>query len=131
MANPFVAEIRMFAGNFPPRGWAFCNGQLLAISSNTALFSLIGTYYGGNGTSNFGLPNLQGASPLQTGQGPGLSYRDIGQTGGQQAVTLTAQQIPSHTHTVECVTTAGSLASPAAAIWALTMALPVECSLAP
>jgi microcystin-dependent protein len=118
MADPFVAEIRIFAGNFAPSGWAFCDGQLMPISQNTALFSLVGNIYGGDGMSNFGLPNLQGASPLQTGQGPGLSYRDIGQTGGQQAVTLTTQQIPSHTHTVECVTSAGSLASPAAAIWA-------------
>jgi len=118
MADPFVAEIRIFAGNFAPTGWAFCDGQLMPISQNTALFSLLGNTYGGNGMSNFGLPNLQGAAPLQTGQGPGLSYRDIGQTGGQQAVTLIGSQLPVHSHTVECVNTAGNLASPAGASWA-------------
>ena len=102
MANPFVAEIRMFAGNFPPRGWAVCNGQLLAISSNTALFSLIGTYYGGNGTSNFQLPNLQGMAPMHQGNGGGLTPRVLGETGGEANVTLLANQVPAHSHTYNC-----------------------------
>ena len=81
MASPFVAEIRIFGFNFPPRGWAFCDGQILPISQNTALFSLLGTTYGGDGKSNFALPNLQGSAPIQQGQGPGLSLRDLGETG--------------------------------------------------
>jgi len=88
MASPFVAEIRIFGFNFPPRGWAFCDGQILPISQNTALFSLLGTTYGGDGKSNFALPNLQGSAPIQQGQGPGLSLRDLGETGGEQTVTL-------------------------------------------
>jgi len=102
MSNQFVAEIRIFAGNFAPTGWAFCNGQLLAISQNTALFSLLGTTYGGDGKSNFALPNLQGMAPLQAGQGPGLSLYDLGQTGGEQTVTLLATEMPAHKHTVRC-----------------------------
>lgn len=102
MSNPFVAEIRMFAGNFPPRGWAFCDGQLLAISSNTALFSLIGTFYGGNGTSNFALPNLQGMAPMHQGIGAGLTQRVIGETGGSSTVTLLATEVPPHSHTYNC-----------------------------
>jgi microcystin-dependent protein len=102
MANPFVAEIRMFAGNFAPAGWAFCNGQLLAISSNTALFSLIGTFYGGNGTSNFGLPNLQGMAPMHQGNGAGLTQRVLGEMGGENAVTLLASEVPPHSHTYNC-----------------------------
>src|ERR1700760_2725486 len=83
--DPFIAEIRIFCGNFAPRGWALCNGQLLPISQNTALFSLLGTTYGGDGKSTFGLPNLQGSAPMQQGQGPGLSLRDLGEIGGEQA----------------------------------------------
>ncbi|MGH9126077.1 MAG: phage tail protein [Acidimicrobiales bacterium] len=98
MSNPFVAEIRIFAGNFAPRGWALCNGQLMAISQNTALFSLLGTTYGGDGKSNFALPNLQGSAPMQAGQGPGLSLRDLGETGGEQAVTLFQSEMPGHSH---------------------------------
>src|SRR5579862_7524403 len=98
MADQFVAEIRMFAGNFAPRGWALCNGQLLPISQNTALFSLLGTTYGGDGKSNFALPNLQGASPMHLGQGPGLSLREEGEQGGETSVTLLATQLPAHTH---------------------------------
>jgi len=101
MANPFVAEIRIFTGNFAPFGWAMCNGQLLPISQNTALFSLLGTTFGGDGKSNFALPNLQGASPLGWGQGAGLSDRTLGESGGEPTVTLTQSQIPSHSHTVE------------------------------
>jgi microcystin-dependent protein len=100
MSDPFVAEIRMFGGNFAPRGWALCNGQLLPISQNTALFSLLGTVYGGDGKSTFALPNLQGSSPLGQGQGAGLSDYFLGQQGGSQSVTLLQSEIPLHTHTL-------------------------------
>ncbi len=98
MADPFVAEIRIFPFNFAPRGWAFCDGQLLPLSQNTALFSLLGTTYGGNGKSNFALPDLQGSAAMFWGQGPGLSLRDIGETGGSDTVTLLESEIPSHSH---------------------------------
>jgi microcystin-dependent protein len=100
MADPFVAEIRIFPFNFAPRGWAWCDGQLLPLSQNTALFSLLGTTYGGNGKSNFALPDLQGRSPMHPGQGPGLSLHDLGETGGSETVTLLESEIPSHTHAV-------------------------------
>jgi microcystin-dependent protein len=100
MAEPFVAEVRIFGFNFAPRGWAFCNGQLMPISQNTALFSLVGTTYGGNGYNTFGLPNFQAVFPLQPGQGPGLSPRDLGQTGGSNTVTLSQSEIPLHTHQI-------------------------------
>jgi microcystin-dependent protein len=100
MADPFVAEIRIFPFNFAPRGWAWCDGQLLPLSQNTALFSLLGTTYGGNGKSNFALPNLQGATPLFWGQGPGLSLYDIGQTGGSETVSLLESEIQAHAHTL-------------------------------
>jgi len=116
MADQFVAEIRIFAGNFAPTGWALCNGQLLPISQNTALFSLLGTTYGGDGKSTFGLPNLQGATPLGSGQGPGLSLRDLGEMGGQQAVTLLTSEMPAHTH-VAAGTPSGGTNSPANACW--------------
>ena len=98
MADPFVGEIRIFAGNFAPRSWAFCAGQLLPISQNTALFSLLGVTYGGDGKVNFALPDLQGRAPMFWGQGPGLTSRQIGQTGGVTDVTLTVNQIASHAH---------------------------------
>ncbi len=98
MSEPFIAEIRIFAGNFAPRNWAFCNGQLLPIQQNTALFSLVGTTYGGDGRTNFGLPNLQGRAPMHPGDGPGLTRRRLGQTGGVEAVALTEAQMPSHAH---------------------------------
>ena len=100
MADPFVAEIRIFPFNFPPKGWAFCDGQLLPISQNTALFSLLGTTYGGDGKSTFALPDLQGSAAMHPGQGPGLSLYDLGQTGGSQFVTLIQSEMPSHFHNV-------------------------------
>jgi microcystin-dependent protein len=99
MADPFVAEIRLFPFNFPPKGWAFCNGQLMPISQNTALFSLLGTMYGGDGKSTFGLPDLRGRVPVMAGQGQGLSLYDQGQTGGVETVTLLQSEVPAHTHT--------------------------------
>ena len=98
MADPFVAEIRIFPFNFAPKGWAWCNGQLLPLSQNTALFSLLGTTYGGDGKSTFALPNLQGSAPLHPGQGQGLSLYDLGQIGGSETVTLLVSEIPNHTH---------------------------------
>lgn len=100
MADPFVAEIRIFPFNFAPRGWAWCDGQLLPLSQNTALFSLLGTTYGGNGKSNFALPDLQGRAPMHPGQGPGLSLHDLGETGGSETVTLLESEIPAHIHAV-------------------------------
>ena len=114
MADPFVAEIRIYPFNFAPRGWAFCNGQLLPISQNTALFSLLGTNYGGNGQSTFGLPNLQGSAPMHPGQGPGLSLHDLGETGGSETVTLLESEIPAHPHTLMAVSTTASLNAPGA-----------------
>ena len=98
MADPFVAEIRIFPFNFAPKGWAFCDGQLLPISQNTALFSLLGTTYGGDGKSNFALPDMQGNSPMHPGQGPGLSLHDLGETGGSETVTLLQSEMPAHAH---------------------------------
>src|ERR1043165_2296289 len=100
MPDPFVGEIRMFGTNFAPTGWALCSGQLLPISQNTALFSLLGTTYGGDGKTTFALPNLNGRAPMFFQQGPGLSNRDEGEQGGQEAVSLTTQQIPAHNHTL-------------------------------
>jgi len=118
MADPFVAEIRIFAGNFAPRGWAFCDGQLLPINQNTALFSLLGTTYGGNGTTTFALPDLRGRSPMHHGQGPGLSSRDLGEAGGETAVALAAAELPLHSHTLQGVNAPGNQAAPAGHTWA-------------
>ncbi len=98
MADPFVAEIRIFPFNFAPKGWAWCNGQLLPLSQNTALFSLLGTTYGGDGKSTFALPDLEGRAPMHPGQGPGLSLHDLGETGGSETVTLLESEIPAHSH---------------------------------
>ena len=100
MSEPFIAEIRIFAGNFAPRGWAFCNGQLLPVSQNTALFSLLGTTYGGDGRTTTALPNLEGRAPMHAGRGPGLTSRRLGQRGGVETVTLTEAQMPNHNHTL-------------------------------
>jgi microcystin-dependent protein len=96
--DPFVAEIRIFPFNFAPKGWAFCDGQILPLSQNTALFSLLGTTYGGDGKSNFALPDMQGNAPMHPGQGPGLSLHDLGETGGSDTVSLLESEIPSHAH---------------------------------
>ncbi len=101
MADPFVAEIRIFPFNFAPKGWAFCDGQLLPLSQNTALFSLLGTVYGGDGKSTFALPDLQGSAAMHAGQGQGLSLRDLGEIGGAETVTLLVSEIPFHTHTLQ------------------------------
>ena len=100
MSEPFIAEVRIFTGNFAPRGWAFCSGQLLPIAQNTALFSLIGTIYGGDGRSTTALPNLQGRAPMHPRRGPGLTDRRLGQRGGVENVTLTEAQMPNHTHSM-------------------------------
>lgn len=112
MSEPFVGEIRMFAGNFAPRGWAFCDGQLLAVSQNDALFSLLGTIYGGDGRTTFGLPDLRGRIPIHAGSGPGLSPRRLGSKGGEEKVTLTVNQLPSHTHTMQASSQAATEALP-------------------
>jgi microcystin-dependent protein len=98
MSSPFLAEIRMFGFGFAPKGWAFCNGQLMPLSQNTALFALLGTQYGGDGRSTFALPNLQGSSPMNQGQGSGLSQRFVGENGGETAVTLLTTEMPAHNH---------------------------------
>lgn len=116
MSNPFLAEIRIFTGSFAPKGWALCDGQLMPISQNTALFSLLGTTYGGDGQSNFALPNLQGCAPMQAGQGPGLSLRDLGETAGEQTVTLLQTEMPAHAHTVQATSSAGQ-PSPGSNAW--------------
>jgi microcystin-dependent protein len=112
MADPFVAEIRIFPFNFAPRGWAWCDGQLLPLSQNTALFSLLGTTYGGNGKSNFALPDLQGRAPMHPGQGPGLSLHDLGETGGSETVTLLESEIPAHSHAVSASQADGTSQAP-------------------
>lgn len=113
MSEPFIAEIRIFAGNFAPRGWAFCNGQLLPVSQNTALFSLIGTTYGGDGRTTTALPNLEGRAPMHPGRGPGLTDRRLGQRGGVETVTLTEAQMPNHNHTMRATDEDGNRQDPA------------------
>src|ERR1700741_1222470 len=115
MANPFIAEIRIFPFSFPPKGWAFCGGQVMSISQNTALFSLLGTTYGDDGKSNFALPNLQGSAPMHPGQGPGLSLHDLGETGGSDTVTLLESEIPSHSHTLRANTDFADVQTPSSA----------------
>jgi microcystin-dependent protein len=118
MTDQFLGEIRMFGGNFAPQGWAFCNGQEIPINQNTALFSLLGTQFGGDGITKYKLPNLQGLSPMNQGNGPGLSPRDMGETGGAESVTLTQQQLPSHVHTATASPGGGTAISPTGADWA-------------
>jgi microcystin-dependent protein len=112
MADPFVAEIRIFPFNFAPKGWAWCDGQLMPLSQNTALFSLLGTTYGGDGKSNFALPDLQGRAPMHPGQGPGLSLHDLGETGGSETVTLLESEIPSHSHALMSSPAPGNRTNP-------------------
>jgi microcystin-dependent protein len=118
MADPFVAEIRIFPFNFAPTGWAFCDGQLLPLSQNTALFSLLGTTYGGDGKSNFALPDLQGNAPMHPGQGPGLSLHDLGEMAGTETVTLIESEIPSHAHAMNGQGSNSNLNDPANAVLA-------------
>lgn len=122
MSEPFVGEIRMFAGNFAPRGWAFCDGQLLAVSQNDALFSLLGTIYGGDGRTTFGLPDMRGRIPIHAGSGPGLSQRRLGAKGGAEKVTLTVNQMPSHTHNWRASTNIANLLTPVGNVMAQTVA---------
>lgn len=120
MSQPFIAEIKMFAGNFAPRAYALCNGQLLPIAQNTALFSILGTTYGGDGRTTFGLPNLQGRAAMHQGQGPGLTPRALGETGGTPSVTLISSEMPSHNHQMQCNEVAGTLPSPSNATFGMS-----------
>ena len=117
MTDPFLAEIRIFSGNFAPTGWALCNGQLMPLSQNTALFSLLGTTYGGDGRSTFALPNLQGAAPMQQGQGPGLTQRFLGEMAGEQTVTLLQSEMPLHNHRAMGFDGGGTSNSPSNGVW--------------
>jgi microcystin-dependent protein len=110
--DPFVAEIRIFPFNFAPKAWAFCDGQLLPLSQNTALFSLLGTFYGGDGKSTFALPDMQGNAPMFWGQGSGLSLHDLGEIGGEQTVTLLDSEMPQHSHGLLAASTAGDTNAP-------------------
>lgn len=114
MTQPFIGQISMFANNFAPRAYAFCNGQLLPIAQNQALFALIGTYYGGNGQTNFGLPNLQGRTPIHFGNGAGLQSRQMSETGGTNTITLTTANLPQHTHSLTVSAAQGTLPAPVA-----------------
>src|SRR5262245_11881891 len=118
MADQFVAEIRIYPFNFAPKGWAHCDGQLLPISQNTALFSLLGTTYGGDGKSTFALPNMQGNAPMQPGEGPGLSQRDLGEMGGSETVTVLTTEIPSHPHSLVASYSDGLFTQPAGQLFA-------------
>jgi microcystin-dependent protein len=124
MAEPFVAEIRITGFNFAPTGWATCNGQIMPLAMNTALFSLLGTMYGGDGKSTFALPDLQGRAPMHWGQGPGLSDHWVGDMPGEPSVTLISSEMPAHSHTVRATTSAGKKASPAGATWGEATAAP-------
>ena len=123
MSDPFIAEIRIFAGNFAPRGWAFCNGQLLPIAQNTALFAILGTTYGGDGRTTVGLPDLKGRAAMHAGRGPGLTPRRLGEEGGSSDVTLSTSQIPSHTHTIQGNNVAETTGNPGGASLANTSPL--------
>lgn len=124
--EPFIGEVTVYGFNFPPRGWATCDGQLISIAQNTALFALLGTQYGGNGTTNFALPDLRGRVPIHSGQGPGLSNYVQGQTGGSENVTLLTSQMPAHNHSYNAVSDAGNTSAPAGAYLANTGALDKE-----
>src|SRR5258708_31746699 len=126
MSSPFIGEIRMFGGNFAPAGWAFCNGALIPISENDALFNLIGTTYGGDGQSTFALPNLQSRVPVHVG--PGFA---LGQSGGEETVTLTTNQIPAHSHVPQCNSNPGTQPTPGAGVWAASSSLSANSTTAP
>jgi microcystin-dependent protein len=119
MSDPYLGEIRTVGFNFAPRGWAMCSGQILPISQNTALFSLLGTVYGGNGTSTFGLPNLNGAIAIGQGQGPGLTERTLGEAGGAPAVSLLTSEMPAHTHAAMASTAVATTGNAADDVWAV------------
>jgi microcystin-dependent protein len=119
VADPFVEEIRIFPFNFAPAGWAFCDGQLMPISQNTALFALLGTTYGGDGKSTFALPDLNGSAPMHPGQGPGLSLHDLGEAGGSEFVTLISSELPAHTHAFQISGQLGLGNTPQAQLWAV------------
>jgi microcystin-dependent protein len=130
--EPFIGQIQMVGFGFAPQGWATCDGQLLSISQNTALFSLLGTTYGGDGVTTFALPDLRGRAPIHQGQGPGLTSRSLGEQDGAETVTLISNQIPAHPHTVNAVSGAGNAAAPAAAnVWAASSARDNQYSNAP
>ena len=112
MSEPFIGEIRIFGFTYAPRSWAFCDGQVLSIAQNTALFSLLGTTYGGDGRTTFNLPDLRGRAPIHHGNGPGLNTYQLGQKGGAETVTLTANEMPSHTHSIQAVSGIGDAKSP-------------------
>ena len=118
MSEPFIAEIRIFPYTFAPRGWANCDGQLLPISQNTALFALVGTIYGGDGRTTFGLPNLKGRGAMHPGRGPGLTSRRLGERGGVEEVTLSEAQMADHTHAMQASTSVGNQAGPAGGVFA-------------
>jgi microcystin-dependent protein len=120
MADPFIAEIRMVPFHFPPKGWAWCSGQLIPLSQNTALFALLGTTYGGNGKSNFALPNLDGRAPMHPGQGPGLSLHDLGEEGGTEMVKLLESEMPPHSHSIRADGGQSTVNSPEAAFVSAT-----------
>jgi len=120
MDNPFLGTISLFAGNFAPRGWAFCNGQILPIAQNTALFSILGTTYGGNGQTTFALPDLRGRAPIHWGQGPGLTNRELGEVSGSENVTLISTQMPIHNHMVAANTALGTQGTPTGNLLALS-----------
>lgn len=120
MSQPYVGEVRLFAGNFAPSGWAFCQGQLTSIAENEVLFQLIGTTYGGDGQNTFGLPDLRGRVPVHQGQSPGLSARAMAELGGAESVTLQPSQLPSHTHDLRVSTAAATGSAPAGAVLAAT-----------
>jgi len=118
VSEPFIGQIMMFAGNFAPRGWAFCEGQLLSVAQNTALYSILGTTYGGNGQTTFALPDLRGRLPMQPGQGPGLSPRTLGEQGGSESVTLISSQMPAHNHTLNVSSQQGDTETPVGTVLA-------------
>jgi microcystin-dependent protein len=128
MSDPFVGEIKMFAGNFAPRGWALCDGQLLAVSQNDALFSLLGTTYGGDGRTTFALPDMRGRIPIHAGTGPGLSQHRLGEKGGSETHTLSINEVPSHTHAVQALNKPGDSGNPEDRHWAASSGTPLAYS---